>query len=97
MRRDNFRKDLKPGTSWGTNHWCTRHIQEVTESPTGLPELITYYVTYKRRSGGYVGHCQHSTFQDWAWTNGMQNKETEFKEPAPMERIMGDMAKLFKT
>ena len=97
MRRDNFRKDLQPGTSWGQNHWCTRHIQEITKSPTGLPEMITYYVTFVRSGNGYVRQCKHSTFQDWAWNNGMQNKEIEFQEPNPMEKIIGDFTKLFKT
>jgi hypothetical protein len=96
MRRDNFRKELQPGTSWGTR-WQTRHIISVTESPTGLPQMITYYVVMKSSGNGYVCHCQHSTFQDWAWANGMQNKDIEFAEPTPIESIMGDMAKLFKT
>ncbi len=96
MRRDNFRKELQPNTSWG-DRWCTRHIISVTKSPTGLPQMITYYAKMERSGNGYVCHCLHSTFQDWAWVNGMQNKDIEFAEPSPMESMMGDMAKMFKT
>ena len=96
MRRDNFRKELQPGTSWGTR-WQTRHIISVTKSPRGLPQMITYYVVMERSGNGYVNHCLHSTFQDWAWVNGMQNKDIEFAEPSAMEALYGDMAKMFKT
>ena len=91
MRRDNFRTKLEPNTSWGTS-WQIRHITSVTRSPTGLPQMITYYVTYPKSGNGYVGSCQQSTFQDWAWGHGGENTEVEFQGPNEMERLLGEMS-----
>ena len=91
MRRDNFRTKLEPNTSWGTS-WQIRHITSVTRSPTGLPQMITYYVTFPRGGGGFVSRCNQSTFQDWAWCHGGENTEVKFQGPSEMERVFGEMS-----